>query len=60
MTLTELAFTIFWLVIIIFGSVFFAELCNGTPCTLWDACTAMVRNADSVCGITAEGSAEVS
>lgn len=25
MTLTELAFTIFWLVIIIFGSVFFAE-----------------------------------
>ena len=67
MTLTELAFAMFWLVIIIFGSVFcrvgrktHAELCNGTLCTLWDACAAMVRNADSVCGITAEGSTEVS
>lgn len=68
MTLTELAFAMFWLVIVIFGSVFFcrvgrethAELCNGTLCTLWDACAAMVRNDDSVCGITAEGFAEVS
>lgn len=63
MTLTELAFAIFWLVAIVFGSVFFAEwaeLCNGTLCALRDACTAMVRNADFVCGIPAEGSAEVS
>lgn len=61
MTLTELAFTIFWLgVFCRVGRETHAELCNGTLCTLWDACTAMVRNADSVCGITAEGSAEVS
>ena len=60
MTLTELAFAMFWLVVIVFGSVFFAELCNGTLCALRDACTAMVRNAGFVCGISAEGSAEVS
>ena len=67
MTLTELAFVMFWLVVIVFGSVFFAEwaekhteLCNRTLCALRDACTAMVRNADFVCGIPAEWSAEVS
>lgn len=30
MTLTELAFAMFWLVIIIFGSVFFAEWAENT------------------------------
>lgn len=66
MTLTELTFAMFWLVVIVFGSVFFAEwaekhteLCNGTFCELRDACIAMVRNADFVCDLTAEGSAEV-
>ena len=65
MTLIELAFAMFWRYCFWLGFLCrvgreaHTELCNGTLCALRDACTAMVRNADFVCDLTAEGSAEV-